>query len=136
MSILRTGGVWRIRGKRRIDFSLGGESHLLELSWQSPWRGMDFSYQLSIDGAILMDSKVCPRNWLMILIPFGMPLIILIGYAVISAHLAAPMSLRRAVYLVIPGRRAAASPESMNTGLWNMDSGSGPAGRPGMTAVT
>jgi hypothetical protein len=25
--------------------------------------------------------------------------------------------------IVIPGRRAAASPESMNTGLWKMDSG-------------
>jgi hypothetical protein len=36
--------------------------------------------------------------------------------------------------LVIPGRRAAASLESMNTGLWNMDSGLGPTGRPGMTS--
>jgi hypothetical protein len=35
---------------------------------------------------------------------------------------------------VIPGRRTAASPESMNTGLWNMDSGLGPLGRPGMTS--
>ncbi len=36
---------------------------------------------------------------------------------------------------VIPGRRAAASPEPMNTGLWNMDSGFGLAGRPGMTEL-
>jgi len=35
--------------------------------------------------------------------------------------------------IVIPGRRSAANPESMNTGLWNMGSGLGPAGRPGMT---
>src|SRR6478672_4403467 len=35
---------------------------------------------------------------------------------------------------VIPGRRPAASPESMNTGLWNMDSRLGLSGRPGMTA--
>jgi hypothetical protein len=35
---------------------------------------------------------------------------------------------------VIPGRREAASPESMNTGLWNMDSGlAGWRPRPGMT---
>jgi hypothetical protein len=34
---------------------------------------------------------------------------------------------------VIPGRRKAANRESMNTGLWNIDSGFGPAGRPGMT---
>jgi len=25
--------------------------------------------------------------------------------------------------IVIPGRRAAANPEAMNTGLWNIDSG-------------
>src|SRR6266542_5545363 len=31
---------------------------------------------------------------------------------------------------VIPGRRAAASPESMPTGLWNLDSGRRPFGRP------
>jgi len=35
---------------------------------------------------------------------------------------------------VIPGRRAAASPESMNTGLWKMDSGPAPMARPGMTS--
>jgi hypothetical protein len=35
---------------------------------------------------------------------------------------------------VIPGRRTAASPESMNTGLWNMDSGLGLLGLPGMTS--
>ena len=34
---------------------------------------------------------------------------------------------------VIPGRRGAASPESMNTGLWNMDSGLAAMRRPGMT---
>jgi protein ImuB len=35
---------------------------------------------------------------------------------------------------VIPGRRAAASPESMNTSLWKMDSGPAPMARPGMTS--
>src|SRR5205085_901976 len=35
---------------------------------------------------------------------------------------------------VIPGRRAAASPESTNTGLWKMDSGFTPSARPGMTS--
>ena len=35
---------------------------------------------------------------------------------------------------VIPGRRAAASPESMNTRLWKMDSGPAPMARPGMTS--
>jgi protein ImuB len=35
---------------------------------------------------------------------------------------------------VIPGRRAATSPESMNTGLWKMDSGPAPMARPGMTS--
>jgi len=35
---------------------------------------------------------------------------------------------------VIPGRRAAASPESMNTSLWKMDSGPRPSGDPGMTS--
>ena len=39
----------------------------------------------------------------------------------------------QSVQLVIPGRRTAASPESMNTGLWNMDSGLCPLGSPGMT---
>jgi hypothetical protein len=35
---------------------------------------------------------------------------------------------------VIPGRREAASPESVNTGLWNMDSGLADwRPRPGMT---
>ena len=34
---------------------------------------------------------------------------------------------------VIPGRRIAASPEPMNTGLWKMASGFRPAGGPGMT---
>jgi protein ImuB len=34
---------------------------------------------------------------------------------------------------VIPGRAKGASPESMNTGFWNMDSGLAPAWRPGMT---
>jgi hypothetical protein len=34
---------------------------------------------------------------------------------------------------VIPGRCGAANPEPMNTGLWNMGSGLGPSGRPGMT---
>jgi hypothetical protein len=36
---------------------------------------------------------------------------------------------------VIPGRHAAASPESMNTGLWNMDSGLSASPSPGMTIV-
>jgi protein ImuB len=35
---------------------------------------------------------------------------------------------------VIPGHRAAASPEPMNTGLWKMDSGLAPPARPGMTS--
>ena len=35
---------------------------------------------------------------------------------------------------VIPGRSAAANPESKNTGLWNMASGFTPAACPGMTA--
>jgi len=34
---------------------------------------------------------------------------------------------------VIPERRAAANPEPMNTGVWNMGFGFGPSGRPGMT---
>jgi hypothetical protein len=35
---------------------------------------------------------------------------------------------------VIPGRREAANPKAMNTGLWNMDSGlAGWRPRPGMT---
>jgi hypothetical protein len=34
---------------------------------------------------------------------------------------------------VIPGRGAAASPKSKNTGHWNMDSGLALAGPPGMT---
>ena len=33
-------------------------------------------------------------------------------------------------HFVIPGRRGAANPESMNTGLWNMDSGFGPQAAP------
>ena len=36
--------------------------------------------------------------------------------------------------VVIPGRGKAASPEPMNTGLWNIGSGLAPAGRPGMTS--
>src|SRR6202011_4126325 len=35
--------------------------------------------------------------------------------------------------IVIPGLGGAESPESMNTGLWNMDSGLTAARRPGMT---
>src|SRR5438477_2447998 len=35
--------------------------------------------------------------------------------------------------VVVPGLGDAESPESMNTGLWNMASGLGPSGRPGMT---
>src|SRR3984893_202806 len=35
---------------------------------------------------------------------------------------------------VIPGSPERRGPESMNTGLWNMDSGFGPSGRPGMTS--
>src|SRR5882762_6383485 len=35
--------------------------------------------------------------------------------------------------LVIPGRRTAASPETINTGLWNMGSGPAAARHPGMT---
>ena len=37
--------------------------------------------------------------------------------------------------VVIPGRRAAANPESKDRGFWNMDSGLGPIGRPGMTTL-
>src|SRR6266478_1144678 len=37
--------------------------------------------------------------------------------------------------LVIPGRRAAASPEPINTGLWNMGSGPAAARHPGMTGI-
>jgi len=36
---------------------------------------------------------------------------------------------------VIPGRRAAANPESLNTGLWKMDSGLRASGSPGMTTL-
>src|SRR5207248_2506479 len=35
---------------------------------------------------------------------------------------------------VIPGRRVAASPESMNTSLWKMDSGLAPSARSGITS--
>jgi len=35
--------------------------------------------------------------------------------------------------VVIPGLGAAENPESMNTGLWHMDSGFAAARRPGMT---
>jgi hypothetical protein len=35
--------------------------------------------------------------------------------------------------VVVPGLGEAESPEPMNTGLWNMDSGFDPSGRPGMT---
>jgi hypothetical protein len=39
-----------------------------------------------------------------------------------------------ALVVVIPGRGEAASPEPKNTGLWNIDSGFAPLGRPGMTS--
>jgi hypothetical protein len=35
--------------------------------------------------------------------------------------------------VVVPGLGEAESPEPMNTGLWNMDSGLAAARRPGMT---
>jgi len=40
---------------------------------------------------------------------------------------------RMTTKFVIPGRGGAESPESRNTGLWNMDSGFAAARRPGMT---
>jgi hypothetical protein len=35
--------------------------------------------------------------------------------------------------VVVPGLGEAGSPGPINTGLWNMDSGLDPLGRPGMT---
>jgi hypothetical protein len=39
----------------------------------------------------------------------------------------------RSPLVVIPGSPEGRGPESMNTGLWNMDSGLAAARRPGMT---
>jgi hypothetical protein len=44
-----------------------------------------------------------------------------------------PVTAEAAHPVVVPGLGEAESPEAMNAGLWNMDSGLGPAGRPGMT---
>jgi hypothetical protein len=41
--------------------------------------------------------------------------------------------LDRLAWTVIPGWPEGPGPESMNTGLWNMDSGLAAARRPGMT---
>ena len=68
--ILRTGGVLRLRGTQRVEFTHGDENHVLELAWRSPILGVHFPYRLFIDGHAIMDwSRVRPRNWPLLLIP-------------------------------------------------------------------
>jgi hypothetical protein len=78
--VLRTGGVWRLRDSRTIDFHRNGVTHTLTLRWKSPSRGMDFAYVVSIGGQDILDSTVRPTNWPMFFVPYATPLVILVGY--------------------------------------------------------
>ena len=70
LCILRTGGQLRMTGRQSNEFRYDGESHLAELSWG--WsRGIQFPYQLSIDGRAVVNSTICLRNWPYIFIPIA-----------------------------------------------------------------
>jgi len=78
LCILRTGGVPRIKGSQTETFRHKTENHVLELSWRSPLLGTSFPYQLLIDGIPIIAAKVSPRNWLMLIIPATLTVLILI----------------------------------------------------------
>jgi hypothetical protein len=69
--VLRTGGVLKFWGTQTAEFKHNGENHVLKLSWRSPAQGCDFPYTLSIDDEPVIKSRVRPRNWLMLLVPFA-----------------------------------------------------------------
>jgi hypothetical protein len=83
--MLRSGGVWRIKGNERADFKDEDKNHVLELSWHSPRRGMNFLYKLSIDGESILNSSVRPRNWPLLFIPYATPLILWIAFGFLRA---------------------------------------------------
>jgi hypothetical protein len=70
LCILRTEGVLKFSGTQTTAFKRADGNHLLELVWQSPGLGIDFSYGLSVDGQPVIErSRVRPRNWPFLFIP-------------------------------------------------------------------
>jgi hypothetical protein len=68
VALINSGGVLRLKGGNVSRFDNRSETHSVRLDWVSPGRGIDFPFQLSIDDQILIDSKVRPQNWPVMLI--------------------------------------------------------------------
>lgn len=86
--LLKTGGVMRSAGANRASFRYGGEDHVVELSWRVPPRGLDLSYQLSIDGQLVADSTVRPRNAILMLLPIAGIIAIVVGLILLGNFIA------------------------------------------------
>ena len=68
-AVIRTGGVLRSKAINEAQLDEQGQHDSLKLSWRSPFQGMDFPFQLSVDEQVIIDSKVRPQNWPMVFIP-------------------------------------------------------------------
>ena len=81
--IIRTGGVFRLSGVQTAEFEYQGQSHLMELSWQSGKSTIQF--ELNIDGHSILKSSVFPQNWPMLFVPvLAIGLLISIGHFLIT----------------------------------------------------
>lgn len=66
--ILRTGGQLRFVGSHSATFTHSGSTHTAELNWGASALRPSFPYQLRIDGAPILDSRVSIQNWPVVLI--------------------------------------------------------------------
>ena len=77
--ILRTGGQLGLTGSYSATFTHGGSTHTAELRWGFSGLSFPFPYQLRIDGANVVVSRVRIRNWPIALV------VIAVGVAVVWA---------------------------------------------------
>jgi len=69
--VLRTGGVFKFVGKHAETFESDGIEHIVEVSWgKAVLRSFPFS--LSIDGMVVVESRVPVANWWLALWPWAL----------------------------------------------------------------
>ena len=67
--VLKTGGVFKLVGKHTETFAFDGIEHNVEVTWGSAAL-RSFPFSLSIDGMLVLKSRVHISNWWLALWPW------------------------------------------------------------------
>jgi hypothetical protein len=88
--ILRTGGQLKLTGSQSATFIYAASAHTAELTWGSSGLSFSFPYQLRIDGALVVASRVHIRNWPVAVVVLAALLAVLLAILLLFLSTLAP----------------------------------------------